>query len=82
VTHPFHPLYKKKFVLVDQRHCWNYDWVFYYDDSGNLAHIPSSWTSLCRVDPFVKFAKGKSPFHIDGLLELVEMVRKINGGGK
>lgn len=82
MTHPFHPLYKRKFVLVDHRRNWNHEWVFYYNDSGELAHIPASWTSVSPADPFLEFAKGKSFFHIDGLLELVKLVRKISGGGK
>jgi hypothetical protein len=82
VTHPFHPLYKREFVLVDHRRNWGAEQVFYYDDVGKLAHIPASWTSVSAMDPFIMFAKGKSFFHIDGLLELTKLVRKINGGGK
>jgi hypothetical protein len=82
VTHPFHPLYKREFVLVDHRRSWNAEQVFYYDDTGKLAHIPASWTSVSTVEPFIVFAEGKSFFHIDGLLELVTLIKRIRGGGK
>ena len=82
MTHPFHPLYKRKFVLIDHRRSWNAEQVFFYDDNGKLTHIPASWTSVSQEDPFIMFAKGKSFFHIDGLLELAKLVRKISRGGK
>jgi hypothetical protein len=59
VTHPFHPLYKRKFVLVDHRRSWNVEQVFYYDYVGKLSHILASWTSVSTMESFIVFAKNK-----------------------
>lgn len=42
-----------------------------------LASLPAEWTDLVPDDPFVVLAGGRSPFHIDALLELSELIEEL-----
>jgi len=75
VTHPFHPLFGQRFELVDRRHTWGLDRVYYYDEQGRLCSLPAAWTSMAPADPYVTIAAGRSYFHIDALQELCRMLR-------
>ena len=33
VTHPFHPLFGHEYDLIEYRHCWSEDRVFYIDET-------------------------------------------------
>jgi len=36
--------------------------------------LPAEWTDAVAADPFVVVSAGRSPFHVDGLWELSELV--------
>jgi hypothetical protein len=74
VTHPFHPLVGQEFEFVKRRRNWRADRVYFHDKAGELASLPAEWTDLVPDDPFVVLADGRSPFHIDALLELSELI--------
>jgi hypothetical protein len=74
VTHPFHPLAGGEFEFVKRRKNWQADRVYFYDGAGALVVLPAEWTDAVAADPFVVVAAGRSPFHVDGLLELSELV--------
>lgn len=76
VTHPFHPLIGREFDLVDYTFCWGEPRVCFHDDNGRLSSLPAAWTSVGPVDPFVHTAAGRSPFRLEDLLELSEMIRR------
>lgn len=74
VTHPFHPLAGQEFEFVKRRKNWQRDRVYFYDGSGALIALPAEWTDAVGADPFVVVSAGRAPFHVDGLLELSELV--------
>ena len=74
MTHPFHPLYGKTFVLVTCRHNWSEDHVYYRDEAGTLRPVPLAWTSLAPPDPFVSLSAGRSAFRVTDLLELSRLL--------
>jgi len=80
VTHPFHPLFEREFVLVSYRSTWSSKLVFFHDDTGKLCSIPASWTSVLPPDPFVSISNGRSPFRVDNLLELYRLIQEISTG--
>ena len=92
ITHPFHPLYGKTFLLLTYRHTWGDDRVYYHDEGGNLRSIPAGWTNVLGEDPFVMVAAGRSALRVADLLELRRLVDGISdrslpsarekGGGK
>jgi hypothetical protein len=80
VTHPFHPLCGREFPLVTYSHNWWGHHVHFHDDTGRLASLPAQWTSLFPVDPFVALSAGRSPFRVQDLLELAELIARIRQG--
>jgi hypothetical protein len=80
VTHPFHPLAGQEFEFVKRRRNWQADRVYFYDGGGALVALPAEWTDVVAADPFVVVSAGRSPFHVDGLLELSELVPGLAAG--
>ncbi len=78
VTHPFHPLFGRKFVLVDYRPRGGDERVFYHDEKGRLLSLPACWTSAFPPDPFVVMASGQSAFRIVDLLELARLIQGLS----
>ena len=48
--------------------------MYYHDDAGKLRSLPSAWTSVSAVDPFVVLSAGRSPFRVSDLLELSRLM--------
>jgi Family of unknown function (DUF5372) len=79
VTHPFHPLFGREFILVDRRLTWGEDRVYVRDEDGRLRRLPASWTSAGPVDPFVALSGGGAHFRVEDLLRLAEMLAGSRG---
>jgi hypothetical protein len=77
VIHPFHPLYGRTFDLIDVRHLWGEARVYYHDDDAQLCSLPVAWTTEAPPDPFIALAAGRAPFHIDDLVRLVTLIRRL-----
>lgn len=77
VTHPFHPLYGKKFPLKTRRTNWGEDRVIYFNDAGRLRSMLVSWTDVAVIDCFMEASSGKSWFRVDDLLELDTLLQKL-----
>lgn len=81
VTHPFHPLAGRSFELVKRRRYWGGDLVVVvFDDAGEVLSLPAAWTDAVVPDPFVVVSAGRSPFHIDALVELSALVAALAAG--
>ncbi len=57
--------------MVAIRSSWSVDQVYHHDLDGRLCTIPITWTSLIATDPAVEFGRGRSPFKLSDLLELL-----------
>ena len=79
MTHPFHPLYQQEFELVDRRHNWGEDRVYFHDAQGDLKSILTRYTSIRAADPFVSMAQGRAYFRTGDLLELIGTLKEISG---
>lgn len=77
MTHPFHPLSGKTFVLVTCRRNWGEERVYYHDETGTLCSLPLGWTSLAPIDPFVRFSAGRAAFRLVDLLELSRLLAAL-----
>ena len=71
MTHAFHPLLDREYELIDYRHCWSEDRVFYVDETGRLCSLPAHWTSVVADDPFVVQSGGRSHFRVADLVQLI-----------
>ena len=78
VTHPFHPWKGREFPLVNYRKNWGEARVFCQGDNDYLVSIPAGWTDVLPPDPLVAISRGRSPFRADDLLELAELLRRID----
>jgi hypothetical protein len=74
VTHPFHPLSGNRFVLMNCAQAWGEDRVYYINDEGQIDNMPTQWTDIAPLDPFVTIGAGRAALRT---AELVEMVRLI-----
>jgi len=77
VTHPFHPWCGREFVFVALRQTWGEDRVFFFGDNGTQKSLPRAWTDAADLDPFVTLAGGRSPFRVEDLLLLAELVDRL-----
>jgi len=77
VTHSFHPLAGGEFEFVKRRKNWRADRVYFFDGAGKLVALPAEWTDAVSADPFVVVSAGRSPFHVEGLVELAELVARL-----
>jgi len=78
VTHPFHPLFGRRFAFVDRRRNWSEDRVYFHDEQGALCSVPTGWTDDAEVDPFVVVAAGRCPFRIADLLDLADLLTRTD----
>ena len=74
MTHPFHPWVGREFVFVAVRQTWGEDRVFVLDEDGVQRSLPRGWTDAGDVDAFVVMAAGRSPFRVEDLLALVDLL--------
>jgi len=77
VTHPFHPSSGREFAFVGVQQTWRQDRVFFFGDDGTMKSLPTSWTDVAEPDVFVAMAEGRSPFRVDDLLALAEIIDGI-----
>ena len=77
VTHPFHPLAGREFVLVALRQTWGEDRVFFYGENGAVCSLPVGWTDAAPADVFVTVAAGRAAFRVDDLVALSELVATL-----
>ena len=84
MTHPFHPWSGREFVFVAVRQTWGEDRVFFLDEEGTQRSLPAGWTDAVAPDVFVAMAAGRSPFRVEdlvGLAELIDRFRAVTDEG-
>lgn len=81
MTHPFHPLCGQEFELLEYRNAWGEERVYFLNREGKIEHFPATWTDRVDPDPFVVIAAGRSPFHIDALMQLANLIENLKKGG-
>ena len=84
ITHPFHPLQGREFVLVDERRSRHGDRVWYEGADGSVRTVPKGWTSLAAPDPFEVISAGRSWFRfgdLAGLVALLDDLRRDSDPG-
>ena len=84
MTHSFHPWSGREFVFVAVRQTWGEDRVFFLDEEGTQRSLPAGWTDAVAPDVFVAMAAGRSPFRVEdlvGLAELIDRFRAVTDEG-
>ena len=65
--------------MLERRRSWGSERVLWEDESGEVRSLPASWTSAGEEDAFRVLSAGRSAFRVEDLLELVEVVRGVEG---
>ncbi len=61
------------------RQTWGEYRVFFYDEAGTLAALPTTWTDVVESDPFVTMAAGRTYCRVSDLLRLCALVAEAGG---
>ena len=77
VTHPFHPLFGRRFELLTVRQTWGEDRVFFYEEHDVLKALPARWTDAGTPDPFVVLAAGRAYFRPEDLVALSQLLERL-----
>jgi hypothetical protein len=77
IIHPFHPLFGQTFQLVDVHQHWGENRVVFQDPAGKLHSIVTAWTDVLPADPIVIISAGRSPFRLQDLIELAQLVADL-----
>lgn len=59
------------------RQTWGEYRVFYYDDAGVLAALPTPWTDVADLDAFVAIAGGRAYCRVADLVRLATLISEI-----
>ena len=76
ITHPFHPLFGREYVLVTHRKTWGENRIYFHNEAGQLVGLPAHWTDFFPLDPFQMVAAGRAHFRPTELLLLAELIEK------
>ena len=66
--------------MVEYRHAWGEERVYFLDSSGQMQRLPAAWTDVAGEDPFVAVAEGRSPLRVEDLLQLVDLLDRLRVG--
>lgn len=64
--------------MIEYRHAWGEERVYFLDSSGQMQRLPATWTDVAAVDPFVTVAAGRSPLRVEDLLQLVDLIERLD----
>lgn len=59
------------------RQTWGEYRVFYYNEAGVLAALPTTWTDVADPDPFVAMAAGRAYCRVSDLIRLAALVVEV-----
>jgi len=68
--------------MVEYRHAWGEERVYFLDTSGQMQRLPAAWTDVAGEDPFVAVSAGRSPLRVEDLLQLVDLLDRLRVGGE
>jgi Family of unknown function (DUF5372) len=76
ITHPFHPLKGKKFVILSSRRIGNEDILSLAISTYGTLAIPREWTDQAAPDPYDSISSASRPIlSIPYLVKLIELIK-------
>ena len=63
--------------MVERKHNWAEDRVFFVGDDAQLRSLPAGWTDVDPPDPVVVVADGRSAFRAADLVALAGLLEDI-----
>ena len=77
VTHPFHPLLGKRFLILKMRKVGGREVLSLFDEQTGTVTLPREWTDQALSSPYASVLKQAPILHVDYLLKLQELVQVI-----
>ena len=75
-------MYGQQFEILTYRHNWGEYRVTFYQTPEQVRALPAAWTSLAPSDPSVILAAGRATFRVADLLQLSQLIGRIEEGRK
>ncbi len=75
-------MYGQQFEILTYRHNWGEYRVTFYQTPDQVRALPAAWTSLAPSDPSVILAAGRATFRVADLLQLSQLIGRIEEGRK
>lgn len=66
--------------MIEYRHTWGEERVYFLDSSGHMRRIPATWTDVVGEDPIVAVAACRSPLRVQDLLQLADLIESLEIG--
>jgi hypothetical protein len=67
--------------LVTYLHTWGEHRVYFHKEGEHLVSVPATWTDVVAEDPVVRVSAGRSLFRVVDLIELAQLVERLQTGG-
>jgi Family of unknown function (DUF5372) len=77
VTHPFHPLLGKRFLVLKVRRVGGHEVLSLFDDRNGAVALPREWTDQADPSPYPTVLEQPPILHGACLLKLSELVQII-----
>jgi hypothetical protein len=81
VTHPFHPLLGKRFLVLKVRQVGGRDVLSLFDEHLGTAALPRQWTDQADPPPYAALREQAPILDARRLLELAELMQLIKKRG-
>jgi hypothetical protein len=68
--------------MIEYRRAWGEERVYFLNFAGQMQRLPAAWTDAVGEDPFVALAAGRSPLRVEDLLQLADLLERLDTGRK
>jgi hypothetical protein len=80
VTHPFHPLSGKRFLVLKRRRVGGREVLSLFDEGPGTIALPREWTDQAPPSPYASVLESPPILHTACLIKLQELVQLIQKG--
>ena len=67
--------------MVTYLQAWGEHRVYFHKEGEHLVSVPATWTDVVAEDPVVRVSAGRSLFRVVDLIELAQLVERLQTGG-
>ena len=80
VTHPFHPLSGKRFLVLKVRRVGGREVLSLFDEGRGTIALPREWTDHAPPSPYASVLESPPILHVICLIQLQKLVQRIQKG--
>jgi hypothetical protein len=75
VTHPFHPLLGKRFLVLKKRRVGGQEVLSLFDEPNGTVALPREWTDHAPPSPYATVLEPAPVLDVAGLIKLRELLQ-------